>query len=228
MYFAEDNGIRRQIRPDENGDIYEFHRFQHYGFKTPSPNTFSLESMLAFLAPLATIPIIASAALSSLAAILPTLTTEGMVKGRSRRDAVLETLGSMKTFNNPDWKLYTNQSSHPTKRDIRDLDVIQKYLQQMSHKEDHNDEIMASYLKCSGMLSTHNHCLERLVCQFSDESARMKSLEKEVSSLIIYTILNNRFIPEEFKERLRKSALFGRGNNGRCGTFFCSRNDFRT
>ncbi|GFW94055.1 uncharacterized protein TNCV_4813731 [Trichonephila clavipes] len=76
QYPGETN-TRRQGRPGQNGDVYEFHRFQHYGFKTPAPNTFSLESMLAFLAPLATLPIIASAALSSMAAILPTLTTEG-------------------------------------------------------------------------------------------------------------------------------------------------------
>ncbi|GFQ93737.1 uncharacterized protein TNCT_473091 [Trichonephila clavata] len=86
--YPDETNTRRQGRPGQNGDVYEFHRFQHYGFKTPAPNTFSLESMLAFLAPLATLPIIASAALSSMAAILPTLTTEGMVKGRSRREAV--------------------------------------------------------------------------------------------------------------------------------------------
>lgn len=82
LFFLEANApIRRQsiFRPDENGDVYEYHRFQHYGFKTPAPNTFSLESMLAFLAPLATLPIITSAALTSLASILPTLTTDGKI-----------------------------------------------------------------------------------------------------------------------------------------------------
>lgn len=82
FFLLEANApVRRQsiFRPDENGDVYEYHRFQHYGFKTPAPNTFSLESMLAFLAPLATLPIITSAALTSLASILPTLTTDGKI-----------------------------------------------------------------------------------------------------------------------------------------------------
>lgn len=82
FFLLEANApIRRQsiFRPDENGDVYEYHRFQHYGFKTPAPSTFSLESMLAFLAPLATLPIITSAALTSLASILPTLATDGKI-----------------------------------------------------------------------------------------------------------------------------------------------------
>ncbi|XP_035217561.1 uncharacterized protein LOC118190873 [Stegodyphus dumicola] len=235
-YPEQEHTIRRQNRPEENGDIYEFHRFQHYGFKTPSPHTFSLESMLALLAPLATIPIIASAALSSLATILPTLTTDGMVKGRgkgvvkgrSRREAVLDTLDLMTYFNSSTWDTFSKSPNYPIKRDIRDLDVIQKYLKQMNHKEDYNDEVMASYLQCSGMLSSHNHCLERLVCQFSDRNSRMESLEKDVASLIIYTILNNRHIKAEFKERLRKAAVFGRDSSGRCGFYVCSRNNFRS
>ncbi|KAF8794815.1 uncharacterized protein LOC129961924 [Argiope bruennichi] len=217
---------RRQGRPGQDGDVYEFHRFQHYGFKTPAPSTFSLESMLAFLAPLATLPIIASAALSSMAAILPTLTTEGMVKGRGRREAVQDMLNSSFNFNSSSWEL-TSRGDISRERDIRDIDIIHKYLKQMSPKADYNDQVMASYLQCSGMLSYNNHCLERLACQFSDSSSKMPSLEKDVSSLIIYTILNNKHIKPEFKERIRKAAFYGRDTNGRCGSYFCSRNDFR-
>ncbi|GFS89715.1 uncharacterized protein NPIL_376891 [Nephila pilipes] len=225
--FPDETDTKRQGRPGQNGDVYEFHRFQHYGFKTPAPNTFSLESMLAFLAPLATLPIIASAALSSMAAILPTLTTEGMVKGRSRREAVLGMLDSTISFNSSKWEATSNEDQS-RERDIRDLDIIHKYLKQMSPKADYNDQVMASYLQCSGMFNSNNHCLERLACQFSDNSSKMPALEKDVSSLIIYTILNNKFIKADFKERLRKAAFYGRDTNGQCGSYFCSRNDFRT
>lgn len=106
-----------------------------------------------------------------------------MVKGRSRREAVLDTLDSMQSFNYSSWKSVSSKENYPIKRDVRDLDIIQKYLKQMNPKEDYNDEVMASYLQCSGMLSSNNHCLERLVCQFSDHTSKMDSLEKDVSSL---------------------------------------------
>ncbi|GFS42941.1 uncharacterized protein TNIN_192481 [Trichonephila inaurata madagascariensis] len=191
--LPDETNTRRQGRPGQNGDVYEFHRFQHYGFKTPAPNTFSLESMLAFLAPLATLPIIASAALSSMAAILPTLTTEGMVKGRSRREAVLDMLESTVSLNSSKWEVTAYENS--------------------SRERD-------------GNFPSNNH-VKRLACQFSDNSSKMAALEKDVSSLIIYTILSNKFIKGDFKERLRKAAFYGRDTNGQCGLYFCSRNDFR-
>ena len=107
----------------------------------------------------------------------------GVVRGRSRREAVLSVLDSMQTFNYTEWTSKSNNDSHPIKRDVRDLDIIQKYLKQMNPKADYNDEVMASYLQCSGMLNSNNHCLERLVCQFSDPTSKMDSLEKDVSSL---------------------------------------------
>lgn len=66
---------------------------------------------------------------------------------------------------------------------MSDLEVIQRYLNMMRPQGDYNDEIIATYLGCNGMLSTTNHCLERLVCQYSDPRSRMKEIEKEVTSL---------------------------------------------
>ncbi|XP_077553014.1 uncharacterized protein LOC144167703 [Haemaphysalis longicornis] len=67
------------------------------------------------------------------------------------------------------------------------------------------DEVLAGYLQCSGMLAADNHCLERLACQFSADALRAP-LHKDVASLVIYTLLRNRFIPERFKRRLRDAA----------------------
>jgi hypothetical protein len=50
-------------------------------------------------------------------------------------------------------------------------------------RPDYNDEIIATYLSCNGMLSAGNQCLERLTCQFSDTTSGLKQLEKDVSSL---------------------------------------------
>lgn len=107
----------------------------------------------------------------------------GMVKGRSRREAVMSQLNLNQSYNDTQWKSMPKNESYRFKRDIRDLDIIHKYLKQMNPRQDYNDEIMASYLQCNGMLSSDNHCLERLVCQFSDQTSSMDSLEKDVSSL---------------------------------------------
>ncbi|GFW94053.1 uncharacterized protein TNCV_4813711 [Trichonephila clavipes] len=105
-----------------------------------------------------------------------------MVKGRSRREAALDMLESTVSLNSSKWEVTTNENIS-RERDVRDLDIIHKYLKQMSPKADYNDQVMASYLQCSGMLSSNNHCLERLACQFSDNASKMAALEKDVSSL---------------------------------------------
>jgi hypothetical protein len=58
-------------------------------------------------------------------------------------------------------------------------------------RPDYNDEIIATYLSCNGMLSAGNQCLERLTCQFSDTTSGLKQLEKDVSSL--WALLSNSF-----------------------------------
>ena len=63
------------------------------------------------------------------------------------------------------------------------LFFISKYLKQTKPDAEYNDEIVASYLSCNGLLSQNNQCLQRLVCQFVDRSENMPDLEKEVSSL---------------------------------------------
>ncbi|OQR76532.1 hypothetical protein BIW11_03057 [Tropilaelaps mercedesae] len=78
---------------------------------------------------------------------------------------------------------------------------------------------MAQYLRCSGMLDSKNHCIERLTCQYTAGS--LNSLEKEVASLIIYTIVKNKFIPETFKEQMRKAATSGRHSALKCYSFHC-------
>lgn len=103
-----------------------------------------------------------------------------MVKGRSRREAVLDMLDTSKNSS----ILLDDETSYRSpliKRDVGDLSIIHKYLKHVNPKGDYNDEVMASYLQCSGMLSFSNHCLERLVCQFSSNG--MPAMEKEVSSV---------------------------------------------
>ncbi|KAH6938358.1 hypothetical protein HPB50_008864 [Hyalomma asiaticum] len=79
----------------------------------------------------------------------------------------------------------------------------------VGNNEQQQDEVLAGYLQCSGMLAADNHCLERLACQFSAD-ALPGPLHKDVASLVIYTLLRNRFIPARFKQRLRSAAHHAR------------------
>ncbi|XP_070387595.1 uncharacterized protein [Dermacentor albipictus] len=84
-----------------------------------------------------------------------------------------------------------------------------------NNEEQQQDEVLAGYLQCSGMLAADNHCLERLACQFSADALRAP-LHKDVASLVIYTLLRNRFIPERFKQRLRLAARQARPSPAHC------------
>ncbi|UYV64363.1 hypothetical protein LAZ67_3000406, partial [Cordylochernes scorpioides] len=80
------------------------------------------------------------------------------------------------------------QHGGPRRQDTTDkfqdggLDVVQRYLHQVRPDGDYRDEVMASYLECSGLLDSANRCLERLACQFSDPTAPLPTLEKDVAS----------------------------------------------
>lgn len=41
-----------------------------------------------------------------------------------------------------------------------DLDVVQKYLKQTRPDGEYNEEIIATYLSCNGLLSEANQCLQ--------------------------------------------------------------------
>ncbi|XP_077513141.1 uncharacterized protein LOC144124388 [Amblyomma americanum] len=86
----------------------------------------------------------------------------------------------------------------------RKRDLLAAFLEERGGSwADQQDQVLAGYLQCSGMLAADNRCLERLACQFSADALPQ---HKDVASLVIYTLLRNRFIPERFKERLRLAA----------------------
>ncbi|XP_054933548.1 uncharacterized protein [Dermacentor andersoni] len=87
----------------------------------------------------------------------------------------------------------------------RRRDLLAAFVGNNEEQTQQQDEVLAGYLQCSGMLAADNHCLERLACQFSADALR-GPLHKDVASLVIYTLLRNRFIPERFKQRLRLAA----------------------
>ncbi|XP_075534767.1 uncharacterized protein LOC142570251 [Dermacentor variabilis] len=97
----------------------------------------------------------------------------------------------------------------------RRRDLLAAFVGNNEEQTQQQDEVLAGYLQCSGMLAADNHCLERLACQFSADALR-GPLHKDVASLVIYTLLRNRFIPERFKQRLRLAARQARPSPAHC------------
>ncbi|KAL1434695.1 hypothetical protein MTO96_011400, partial [Rhipicephalus appendiculatus] len=123
----------------------------------------NLTGLLALLAPLAALPLIAGTALPlSMAPLLaPAMST---VLGRRRRRDLLATF-------------IGNNVRYRTTRRRKQLPISH-----ISQEEQQQDEVLAGYLQCSGMLAADNHCLERLACQFSADALR-GPLHKDVASL---------------------------------------------
>ncbi|KAG9508876.1 hypothetical protein GZH46_02619 [Fragariocoptes setiger] len=104
-----------------------------------------------------------------------------------------------------------------------ELDIVKSYLLNIRpHQHDeYNDEIIATYLSCSGMSSPDDHCLERLACVFGDSSATfMVPLERDVTSIVIYSILKNTHVDSRFKARLKAAARAGNADGSHCQALY--------
>ncbi|KAG8190226.1 hypothetical protein JTE90_011947 [Oedothorax gibbosus] len=105
---------------------------------------------------------------------------------------------------------------------MKELRVVSDYLHQVDYDEQQQARVMVNYLQCNGLLGTDDHCLERLSCEFGDPAnEQAPELERTVTSILLGHLLNNDFIPQPFKKRLKSAAQHGRHNTGQCKKFFC-------
>ncbi|KFM60298.1 hypothetical protein X975_10076, partial [Stegodyphus mimosarum] len=51
---------------------------------------------------------------------------------------------------------------------MKELEIVASYLHQVDYNEKQQSRVMVNYLQCNGLLSTEDHCLERLSCEFGD------------------------------------------------------------
>ncbi|RWS11317.1 hypothetical protein B4U79_06656 [Dinothrombium tinctorium] len=112
---------------------------------------------------------------------------------------------------------------------LKEVQVVIDYLRKVHFDEKHRDKAIANYLQCDGLLERDDHCLERLSCEFSDPLNRKASeLDRDVTAILLGHILNNSYITNGLKRKLKKAAVFGRDNSGRCSVFGCSKvlNDY--
>lgn len=84
----------------------------------------------------------------------------------------------------------------------------------------HQQRIMAMYLSCSGYTQENNVCLDGVFCQYGDAHSDMTDEERDVLSIVLYNIMTNEFVTEEYKTRLRSAARLGR-DFGRCSKYDC-------
>ncbi|XP_023227082.1 uncharacterized protein LOC111627696 [Centruroides sculpturatus] len=110
-------------------------------------------------------------------------------------------------------------------RRLEMLRSIQRYLAEVGEENVFREDLMLSYLRCSGLLAPENHCLERLACEFTYSRASFPRLEQEVVSIVFYNIMKNKHIDESDKQRLRKAARVGKYKKRNCSIYYCNKID---
>ena len=166
-----------------------------------------LSPLALLVAPLAGIALLSAAAAVALNPVLVSVS----VTGRKKREADLNDVND---------RLLAEK--------IEEMQVLEDFLGQAPKNESSQQRLLATYLTCSGFTEARNLCLDRVVCDYSSEKLSKK--EKDVVSIILYNIMGNAFVDEDFKERLRTAAKSGRSfdkDADRCRTKFpCSQLDF--
>ncbi|XP_074601703.1 uncharacterized protein LOC141855519 isoform X2 [Brevipalpus obovatus] len=114
--------------------------------------------------------------------------------------------------------------NEPRDRQIREMKVVANFLQKMHFDETDRDKAMANFLKCDGLLTIDDHCLERLSCEFSDPmNYSVPELDRSVAFIIISHIMQNAFISKRLKHDMRAASNFGKQYTGQCGRYKCRR-----
>jgi len=103
-------------------------------------------------------------------------------------------------------------------------------LQQNPINFDLQKEMIASYLECgvNGRAAEMSFCLQRLVCNYNDKSVRLEAEDRDVATIIIRTIMDNKFISKDYKRTLLAAGKRGAQESGTCHVFHCSNNMFKS
>jgi len=198
-YPSTHEGYGYGKKPDTN--IYSIHHIYK-----PAPvkdkglfgsDKLGLATLLAGLVPVA-----------ALAALLPILFGGGaqiQTTGRRRR----RDMYSRPTRNN---SLLMNQ--------MHMMSAYTSMLQE-DDDEDMQNDIVANYLRCSGMVDKSNGCIQHAVCQAADPKTSLARMEREMLNIVVRTLLSNPMLPHEFKQRITYAAIKGRNHPLGCRQFTC-------
>jgi len=91
-------------------------------------------------------------------------------------------------------------------------------------------EMIASYLECGGQgrSAEMSSCLQRLVCNYHDKSLRLEAEDRDVASIIIRTIMDNKFLSKDYKYNMLAAGRRGARQSGTCHVYHCNNKVFFT
>merc|ERR1712223_374999 len=160
------------------------------------------------VAPLAGIALLTAAAAVAINPVLISVSVTG--KRRKRRD--LDTV------------IQANQSegiSPELEEKIHEMQVLEKFMSTVPENTNYQQQVLSMYLSCSGYEEITNACLDRVVCEYANEESEVEQEERDVISIVLYNIMANDYVSEDFKDRLRVAARSGRDQQT-CLAFECA------
>jgi hypothetical protein len=164
------------------------------------------------VAPLAGIALLTAAAA---VAINPVLVTVSLTGKRRRRSAATEEDEDVGKYN------FDEGISPELEEKIHEMQVLEKFMSSIPENVNYQHQVLSMYLSCSGYTGLTNKCIDRVVCEYADSTSDISSEERDVISIVLYNIMTNEFVTEEYKDRLRGAAKQGRNNSGKCMVYEC-------
>merc|ERR1719361_2036533 len=202
----------RQKTPKPSPDYYDDYYYdsapwpqkrQGYAESRQTSNPLAL-----LVAPLAGIALLTAAAAVAINPVLISVSVTG--KRRKRRD--LDTV------------IQANQSdgiSPELEEKIHEMQVLEKFMSTVPENTNYQQQVLSMYLSCSGYEEITNACLDRVVCEYANEESEVEQEERDVISIVLYNIMANDYVSEDFKDRLRVAARSGRDKQT-CLAFECA------
>ena len=121
--------------------------------------------MAALIAPLAGLALIAAASAVSVNPLLLQLVTISRNRRRRRR------------------RRRRQLEQSPARRAVRQIQVLENFLSS-SDNQLQSDLLMLNYLQCGDFLEQTNHCLELMVCSYSNNSSGRPAFSKQQRDVV--------------------------------------------
>ena len=118
--------------------------------------------MAALIAPLAGLALIAAASAVSVNPLLLQLVTISRNRRRRRRRQLEQS---------------------PARRAVKQIQVLENFLSS-SDNQLQSDLLMLNYLQCGDLLDQTNHCLELMVCSYSNNSSSPPAFSKQQRDVV--------------------------------------------
>jgi len=90
------------------------------------------------------------------------------------------------------------------------MEVLEKFLVSVPSQVKYQQQILSMYLSCSGYLEETNLCLDRVFCEYADPRSSLQDDERDVVAIVLFNIMGNDLLGQDYKERLKHSAQAGR------------------